>query len=110
MILSNVMRSGVTSLAKSLSQQLAKDNIRVNNLVPGRIDTDRVRALDKKVAENKGITLEEEKEGQEKLIPLGRYGMIEEFGKAGAFLLSEASAYITGETFIVDGGTMKTVW
>jgi 3-oxoacyl-[acyl-carrier protein] reductase len=110
LILSNVMRSGVTSLAKSLSQQLAKDNIRVNNLVPGRIDTDRVRALDKKVAENKGITPEEEKERQERLIPLGRYGTFEEFGKAGTFLLSEASAYITGETFVVDGGTMKTVW
>lgn len=110
LILSNVMRSGVASLAKSLSQQLARDIIRVNNLVPGRIDTDRVRALDKKVAETRGITPEEEKEGQEKRIPLGRYGTINEFGKAGAFLLSEASAYITGETFIVDGGTMKTVW
>jgi 3-oxoacyl-[acyl-carrier protein] reductase len=110
LILSNVMRSGVTSLAKSLSQQLAKYNIRVNNLVPGRFDTDRVRALDKKVAEGKGIRPESEREGQEKLIPLGRYGTCEEFGKAGAFLMSEASSYITGETFIVDGGTMKTVW
>ena len=47
LILSNVMRSGVTSLAKSLSQQLAGDKIRVNNIVPGRIDTDRLKALDK---------------------------------------------------------------
>jgi 3-oxoacyl-[acyl-carrier protein] reductase len=110
LILSNVMRSGVTSLAKTLSRQLAEYNIRVNNLVPGRFNTERVRALDKKVAENKGITPESERESQEKLIPLGRYGMCEEFGKAGAFLLSEASSYITGTTFIVDGGTMKTVW
>ena len=110
LILSNVMRSGVTSLAKSLSRQLAKDNIRVNNLVPGRFDTNRVRALDKKVAEGKGVTPEYERESQEKLIPLGRYGMCEEFGKAGAFLLSKASSYTTGATFIVDGGTIKTVW
>jgi 3-oxoacyl-[acyl-carrier protein] reductase len=110
LILSNVMRSGVASLAKSLSKELAKDNIRVNNIVPGRIDTDRLRSLDLNVAENKGISPEEERAWQEKLIPLGRYGTPVEFGKAGAFLLSEAASYITGETFIVDGGVMKTVW
>ncbi|MDP7175279.1 MAG: SDR family NAD(P)-dependent oxidoreductase, partial [SAR324 cluster bacterium] len=44
LILSNVMRSGVTSLIKSLSKQLAADNIRLNNLMPGRINTDRVRS------------------------------------------------------------------
>ncbi len=110
LILSNVMRSGVTSLAKSLSRQLAKDNIRVNNLVPGRILTDRLRALDAVTAKNKGISQEEERSKQEELIPLGRYGTPIEFGKAGAFLLSEAAAYVTGETFIVDGGAMKTVW
>ena len=46
LILSNVMRSGVTSLVKSLSVQLAPDNIRLNNLMPGRINTDRLRSLD----------------------------------------------------------------
>ncbi len=110
LILSNVMRSGVTSLAKSLSRQLAKDNIRVNNLIPGRFDTARVRALDKKVAESKGITPELERENHEKMIPMRRYGSIEEFGKAAAFLLSDASSYVTGTTFIIDGGAMKTVW
>jgi 3-oxoacyl-[acyl-carrier protein] reductase len=47
---------------------------------------------------------------QEQQIPWGRYGTIEEFGRAGAFLLSDAASYITGETLIVDGGSMKTVW
>lgn len=110
LILSNVMRSGVTSLAKTLSQQLAKNHIRVNNIVPGRIDTDRLRNLDIKMAKSKGISPEAEREIQQKLIPLGRYGMPIEFGKAAAFLLSDAASYITGETFIVDGGSMKTVW
>lgn len=110
LLLSNVMRSGVTSLAKSLSQQLAKDNIRVNNLVPGRIDTDRVKSLDEITAKNKGIAVNTQKETMESTIPLGHYGSIEEFGKAGAFLLSDAASYITGATIIVDGGTMKTVW
>jgi 3-oxoacyl-[acyl-carrier protein] reductase len=43
-------------------------------------------------------------------VPLGRFGEPDEFGQAGAFLLSDAAAYITGETLIVDGGAMKTVW
>lgn len=110
LLLSNVMRSGVVSLVKSLSRQLAPERIRVNNLVPGRIDTDRVRALDKLTAEKRGVTPEEQKAAQEALIPWGRYGAIEEFGKAGAFLLSDAASYITGETLVVDGGSMRTVW
>jgi len=61
LLLSNVMRSGVTSLAKSLSQQLAPENIRVNNLMPGRIDTDRVQSLDKMNAEARGLSVEEVK-------------------------------------------------
>ena len=110
LILSNVMRSGVTSLAKSLSQQMAKEHIRFNNLVPGRMDTDRLRDLDRKVAKNKGISPEEEKAIQERVIPMGRYGTPLEFGRAAAFLLSDAASYVTGETFIVDGGSMRTVW
>lgn len=110
LLLSNVMRSGVVSLAKSLSQQLAPEKIRVNNLVPGRIDTDRVRSLDKLTAQKLDVTPEQQKAAQESLIPWGRYGTIEEFGKAGAFLLSDAASYITGETLIVDGGSMRTVW
>ena len=110
LLLSNVMRSGVVSLVKSLSRQLAAEGIRVNNLVPGRIDTDRVRSLDGITAERKDISVIDQKAAQEGVIPWGRYGTIQEFGKAGAFLLSDAASYITGETLIVDGGSMKTVW
>ena len=109
-LLSNVMRSGVVSLVKSLSNELASEKIRVNNLVPGRMDTDRVRSLDATVAGRVGITAEEAKAKSEAQIPWQRYGTIHEFGKAGAFLLSDAASYITGETLIVDGGAMRTVW
>jgi 3-oxoacyl-[acyl-carrier protein] reductase len=110
LILSNVMRSGVTSLVKSLSIQLAPDNIRLNNLMPGRINTDRVRSLDALNSEKQGIPIEQLKTANQAQIPLGRYGTIEEFGRTGAFLLSDAASYITGSSLAVDGGFLKTVW
>lgn len=109
LLLSNVLRSGVASLAKSLSRQLAAEGIRVNNLVPGLIATDRMISLDTAQASAKSISVAEQRAGVEKLIPIGRYGEPDEFGKAGAFLLSDAASYITGSTLVVDGGTMKSV-
>ncbi len=110
LLLSNVFRSGVTSLVKSLANELAPENIRVNNLMPGRIDTERIRSLDKNMSEKTGLSVEEIKMKNEATIPVGRYGTIDEFGKAGAFLLSPAASYITGVSLAVDGGIMKTVW
>ena len=110
LILSNVMRSGVTSLLQSLSIQLAKDNIRLNNLMPGRIDTERIRSLDSKRSKTESISIEKIKEKSYAQIPMGRYGTIEEFGSCGAFLLSDAASYITGSSLAVDGGALKTVW
>jgi 3-oxoacyl-[acyl-carrier protein] reductase len=109
LLLSNVFRSGVASLVKSLANELAGENIRVNNLIPGRIDTDRVKALDKNLSDKQGIPVEKIKQQHESAIPLGRYGTIEEFGKAGAFLLSDAASYITGANLVVDGGLLKGV-
>lgn len=110
MLLSNVLRSGVVSLVKSLSVELASEQIRVNNIVPGRIETDRVQSLDTQAATNADIDLKVHIERQKKAIPLCRYGTIEEFGSAAAFLLSDRASYITGTTLVVDGGKMKTVW
>ena len=110
LLLSNVMRSGVSSLAKSLSRSLAAEGIRVNNLIPGQIYTDRIKALDAKLAETNGVDVSEQRASNESLIPLGRYGDPEEFGKAGAFLLSPAASYITGASLVVDGGTMKSLF
>jgi len=109
LLLSNVFRSGVASLVKSLASEFAGENIRVNNLIPGRIDTDRVKALDKNLSEKQGIPVEKVKQQHESSIPLGRYGTTEEFGKAGAFLLSDAASYITGASLVVDGGLLRGV-
>lgn len=109
LLLSNVFRSGVTSLVKSLSNELAGDNIRINNLIPGRFDTDRVQALDKIQADKTGNPVSKIKQQNELSIPLGRYGNIEEFGKTGAFLLSDAASYITGANIVVDGGMLRSM-
>lgn len=109
-LLSNVMRSGVTSLVKSLSRDLAPQGIRINNIVPGTIKTDRITQLAEKRAEMSGIEIEQMMAQMESPIPIGRFGSIQEFGRTGAFLLSDAAAYTTGVSYFVDGGLSRTLW
>ena len=110
LLLSNVFRSGVTSLVKSLSFQLAGDHIRINNIVPGLFDTERLRELDLRNSGEWRISVENVRKINFDKIPMGRYGDPEEFGNAAVFLLSQAASYVTGETFVIDGGKMRTVW
>jgi 3-oxoacyl-[acyl-carrier protein] reductase len=107
--LSNILRGSVSSLAKTLAMELATKNIRVNQLIPGRIDTDRVRELDEANSKRLGISIEEQQQRMAGTIPLGRYGDTQEFANAAVFLLSRAAAYITGATLQVDGGMMRSV-
>lgn len=110
LLLSNVYRAGVTSLVKSLSLQLAADHIRINNLVPGLFDTDRLKELDLRHSREWRLSLENVREINFEKIPAGRYGDPAEFAKAAVFLLSDASSYVTGSTLVIDGGKMRTVW
>jgi 3-oxoacyl-[acyl-carrier protein] reductase len=102
-----VLRSGVTSLAKTLSLELAPDRIRVNTLIPGRIATDRLQQLDEINARQAGIALEDQQKRSLATVPLGRYGQPEEFGCVGAFLLSDAASYINGASVQIDGGLIR---
>lgn len=107
--LSTIMRAGVAGLVKTLADELAGAGIRVNNLVPGRIDTDRVAQLDAVTSQKTGLSIEEVRQRSLAGIPLGRYGTIDDFGTAGAFLLSPAASYITGATLRVDGGAARSI-
>ena len=109
-LLSNVMRSGVVSMVKSLSKDVAREGIRINNLVPGTIYTDRIKQLNTHRASVSGKSIEDISDAAEAAIPMGRYGTIEEFGGAGAFLLSDAASYICGATLVCDGAVSRTVW
>ena len=98
---SNGLRPGLGMLAKTMADELGPSGVRVNALMPGRIDTDRVRELDgpdpavrTRVAEG---------------IPLRRYGEPEEFGRVAAFLLSPVSSYVTGAMVPVDGGALRAL-
>jgi 3-oxoacyl-[acyl-carrier protein] reductase len=107
--LSTVLRASVSALAKTLALELAPAKIRVNQIVPGRLDTDRVRQLDEINGKKQGISAADAKQKSLLAIPLGRYGEPDEFGRVGAFLLSDAAAYMTGATVQVDGGLIKSV-
>jgi 3-oxoacyl-[acyl-carrier protein] reductase len=107
--LSTVVRASVSALAKTLALELAPMKIRVNQIVPGRIDTDRVRQLDEINGKKQGATAAQAKAKSLTSIPTGRYGEPEEFGRVAAFLLSDAASYMTGATVQVDGGLIRSV-
>jgi 3-oxoacyl-[acyl-carrier protein] reductase len=107
--LSTVIRSSVSALAKTLAIELAPDKIRVNQIIPGRVDTDRVGHLDELAGKRQGITAEQAKARSLTNIPLGRYGEPPEFGRVAAFLLSDAASYVTGASVQVDGGLVRSV-
>jgi 3-oxoacyl-[acyl-carrier protein] reductase len=107
--LSTVLRASVSALAKTLALELADAGIRVNQIIPGRIDTDRVRHLDEMNAKKQGVSVEEAKKRSIAAIPLKRYGQGDDFGRVGAFLLSDAASYMTGATVQVDGGAIRSV-
>lgn len=101
---SNGLRPGLAMVAKTLADELGPAGIRVNGLMPGRIDTARVRALDASSGD-----AEAERERSQATIPLRRYGDPAEFGRVAAFVLSPAASYLTGVMLPVDGGMLRTI-
>jgi 3-oxoacyl-[acyl-carrier protein] reductase len=107
--LSNILRASVAALSKTLAIELAAQKIRVNHLIPGRIETDRLRELDESNSKRAGISIEEQQKKMWQTIPMARYGDPREFANAAVFLFSDAASYITGATLQADGGAMRGV-
>jgi len=102
MATSNGLRPGLAVVVQQLAEELAPRRIRVNALLPGRIDTDRVRELDARSGRS-----DTARRRHEALIPLGRYGDPVEFGTVAAFVLSPAASYLTAALIPVDGGATR---
>lgn len=104
MAISNGLRPGLAMVAKTLSDELGPRGIRVNALLPGRIDTERIKEL-----EAGSDDPAQARAASMATIPMGRYGEPDEFGRAAAFLMSPASSFITGVMLPVDGGMLRAL-
>lgn len=107
LILSNSVRAATVGLTKSLALELGPEGIRVNSILPGWTETERVTELMTFNAKQSGSTVESEIEKRARDSALGRMGRPEEFANAAVFLLSPAASYITGVMLNVDGGAYK---
>ena len=107
--ISNSLRSALVPWSKTLSAEVAQDGITANILVPGRIDTERVRLTDEAVAAREGLSPDQVRQRSTSGIPLGRYGDPMEFGALAAFAASVPAAYITGAMLRCDGGIIRSI-
>ena len=106
--ISNTLRASLAGWSKTLSNEVAADGVTVNIIVPGRIDTERVRQTDEAVAAAQNITVEEAARRSAATIPVGRYGTVDEIGAVAAFLASDRAGYVTGSMVRVDGGIVRS--
>jgi 3-oxoacyl-[acyl-carrier protein] reductase len=109
LVLSNAIRASIVGWSKTLANEVASQGVTVNVVLPGRIHTDRVDALDRSAAERQGKTIAEVAAASANSIPIGRYGRPEEFADVVAFLASERASYLTGSKIRIDGGMIRSI-
>ncbi|WP_380168186.1 SDR family oxidoreductase [Jannaschia sp. R86511] len=101
--ISNGLRPGLAMVAKELADELGPVGLRVNAILPGRFDTERVREIEQATGDAASARAEFEAS-----VPLRRIGMPEEFARVAAFLVSPAASYVTGTSVTVDGGLTRS--
>ena len=102
--LSNGARAGLTGFVAGLARRTVRHGVTVNNLLPGPFDTDRLRANLEFNARSAGKAYDEVRRARMDANPAGRFGTIEEFGDACAYLCSAQAGFITGQNLLLDGG------
>lgn len=103
---SNTIRGAVASWAKTLSSELGKYGITVNNILPGATKTERLSSIFENKSKASGMVIEDIKAEALKEIPAGRFAGPEEIAYAVTFLASEYASYINGVSVPVDGGRL----
>jgi len=109
LMLSNSLRAAVTGFARTLANEVARDGITVNNMMPGFTRTERVEQLNAATAQREAIDPAEVARRIEAQIPMRRLGEPHEFAALAAFLASERASYITAQSIAVDGGWIRGV-
>lgn len=104
--LSNGARSGLTGFIAGLARnpQVAAQGVTINNLLPGKFDTDRLAGLVQGMVKQSGKPVDEVRAAQAAPIPARRFGTPAEFGAVCAFLCSQQAGYLTGQNILLDGG------
>ena len=104
--LSNGARSGLTGFVAGLARnpEIAAKGVTLNNLLPGKFDTDRLKGTMVGAAQKSGQSVDDVRAAQQKQIPAQRFGTPAEFGAICAFLCSQQAAYLTGQNILLDGG------
>lgn len=106
---SSIVRSAVQTYLKLLAESVGRFGITVNHVLPGKIDTDRLQAVDAATAKRIGTDVESVKAATIETIPLGRYGTSDEVGELVSFLASDRASYVTGTGIRCDGGYVKSM-
>jgi 3-oxoacyl-[acyl-carrier protein] reductase len=107
---SSAARAGLTAFLAGVAREVAPGGVTINNVLPGMFDTDRLKGSTKRMAEIKGIAIDDMIALRRKEVPVGRFGNAEEFGKLCAFLASAHAGYITGQNILIDGGVFKSAF
>jgi len=102
--LSNGARTGLTGFLAGLSRTTVRHNVTINNLLPGPFETERLRSNLEFNAKKTGQSVAALRKLRTEANPAGRFGTIEEFGDACAYLCSAQAGYITGQNLLMDGG------
>lgn len=105
--LSTASRAGLTAFSKAMSNEVVRDNVTINNLLPERIETDRIQYIAGQLAERRQIPLELARAELLKPVAARRFGRPEELADACAFLCSAQAGYISGQNLQVDGGSYE---
>ncbi|WP_417690657.1 SDR family oxidoreductase [Roseibium sp.] len=102
--LSSGARAGLTAFLAGVARQIAGSGVTVNNILPGKMDTDRLKGGFERSAAASGKSIDQVRAEQAAEIPTGRFGTAEEFGQTCAFLCSVHAGYMTGQNVLLDGG------